>query len=200
MQTQGIAPQTGRESQVKALGKWWTIGRFTVEIWDELLEWAKPRIISPLDHLERIIAKVPEQAAYRLVSEAMKEYPRILTILHPLFQEILDTPEGKLRRFYLLLRQHHPDVTPDLAKHILEEIGPVVEDEALAKAHGQPGEGKKNEDTYGVGSPGAAFDRADQLARRDVVPHEGMQTLAYTDQEADVARGPHLSGRVPAGG
>ncbi len=141
----GVMPQIGREATVHALGKTWTVGRFTMEVWDDLIRWAADRIPNQLEALRPIIRDVPPEMAMQLIRDAQAKTPDVLTIGHPLLQKAIEeTPEGQIHRWYLLLRQKHPDVTKDTALEILMELGQAKIEETLAQVAGQPPPEKKD--------------------------------------------------------
>src|SRR5438552_2023302 len=107
-----VAPNLGRETTIQALGQSWTIGKWTVRIWDALLEWVKPRLPDPFAGLDQIIDKVHERVAEKLIAEAQAKSQALLSMASPAVQALLDgTPEGRVQVLYQLLRQHHPDIT-----------------------------------------------------------------------------------------
>lgn len=133
-----IMPQLGRETVIDALGKRWTVGRWTVDVWDQLLEWARPRLPDPFAGLEKVVDKLPEAAALQLVREAQERAARALSIQSPEVVELIDgTLEGKVQTFYLLLRQHHPDVTREEVVEVLRAIGEDQERRAKERAAGE---------------------------------------------------------------
>jgi hypothetical protein len=156
----------GRETTVPALGRTWTVGRREFEIWQQLVEWAAPRIKNPLEYLKPILGELPPGEAIQLVREVLAECPRVLTVDHPLVRQAVEaTLEGRLYRFWLLLRQHHPDVTLQEAGEILTEIGEQEERKVVDRADGSlPAKGKKKgaARSADAGRPAAG---SDQLAR-----------------------------------
>lgn len=161
MEAEPVGPQLGEDAEFQALGKTWKMGRLTVEIWDQLLTWAKPRINNPLEYLRCIVKDLPPEVVMPLVREKLDQCPPILTAIHPLFlQCVQETPEGQVEQFYLLLKTHHPDIDKDTAFRILAEIGRKKQEQLLLKVAGQNRpEGKKNPGSEGddvAGDPSEA--------------------------------------------
>ena len=80
--TAAMTPQIGRESQLFAKGKWWTVGRLTIDVWEELVVWAAGRIHNPLEELRPILKDLDPALAVQLVREAQAARPAVLTIEH----------------------------------------------------------------------------------------------------------------------
>lgn len=119
----GIMPQLGVESTITALGKTWRVGRWTMEVWDLLLEMARPHLPDPFRGLDKLLPLVSAERGNELVNEALKMSRRVVSINSPEVQEWLETIEGKLSLLYALLREHHPDITRTQAMEICVEIG-----------------------------------------------------------------------------
>lgn len=183
-----LTPQIGRESQVQALGQTWTVGRFDVDVWDALLEWAQGRIPNPLEDLKPILKELDPHAAIQLIREAQATRPTVLTLENELFQKAIDgTVEGKVYRFWLLLKKHHPEVTRQQAFEILQEIGESKEQEALRAANGK---NRPQRPKTGAVRRGASQRHdADQLAGSHPLPAIGEGAAPVGDQAADAARG-----------
>lgn len=172
MLTEKMGPQLGVANEIYALGKHWTIGRLTKSVWDNLLDWAQPRIKHPLEVLKPIIKDVSDETAFKLISEARKEYPLILTILHPIYQECINnTPEGQVQQLYELLKPAHPEMTPDLAFEIFKDTKQDNLQAAIFKAAGQcPPEEKK----IGANGNAAASQPRNQLADNHFISTESV--------------------------
>src|SRR2546423_203172 len=116
-------PQLGRETEFAALGQTWKTGRWTLKAWEELLALAKPYLPDPYAGLKELLPALAPDHAREVVMEAQKAKRRILSINSPEVQEWLNTLEGQLSLFYVLLKQSHPDVTPEMAMEIAGEVG-----------------------------------------------------------------------------
>lgn len=66
------------------------------------------------------------------------------------FRSLLTSPVGASYAMYLLLKEHQPDVTPDLAYDVLAALGQTAMQEIFATVQGQAPSPSKN-----VGSPAA---------------------------------------------
>jgi hypothetical protein len=131
-------PQLGKETEFSALGKVWKVGRFTLKAWDELLALARPHLPDPYDGLKELLPSLDKELARELVLEAQKAKRRILSINSPEVQEWIETPEGLLSLFYVLLKQAHPEMTPELAVQIAAEVSEAQQAAMIAAASGTP--------------------------------------------------------------
>lgn len=136
MSQSGAAPQLGRETTVDALGKKWTIGRWTVDVWDELIDFAKKRLPDPWAPIKDLVQVLSPEEAGKLIQDTYKRVNAMFTIKSPEIQAFLDTPEGQMYLFWLLMRQHHPELTRQQAMDIAVEIGEAKQLEAFSKAAG----------------------------------------------------------------
>lgn len=127
----------GKEKEIKALGKDWKLARWTREVWDQWLEWAKTRIPDPLERIRPSIEQWPERVQDLLVERAMEKATTVLTMGSPEVQGLMDSLEGLSYLFYLLLRKNHPDVTEDEALAIVLEVGETEAAAAAKVASGQ---------------------------------------------------------------
>lgn len=179
MRTEPTTPQIGEDAEFQACGKTWKLGRLDVEVWDALLEWAKPRIINPLEYLRVIAKDIPQEVLMKQISEGRDKCPFILTILHPMFQECInETPEGNLQQFYLLLRKHHPEVTRDEALAVLKELGEAKQQELIGRAAGKNKPAKKSEGRAARHPNRAEANGAEQLAGDSEFSLAGVSLIA----------------------
>ena len=145
----GVMPQIGREVRLYALGKYWTLPRREMEVWQRLYEWAKPRLPDPFEALDRLANKIPAGAGpdHPLAQIYEREFPKaqakaneLKSISSPEFLNIIDnTIEGKVQQFYELLRIHpgQENVTLTEAVMILNEIGEQQAQKELATVDGR---------------------------------------------------------------
>jgi hypothetical protein len=180
---QTIAPQIGRESKVFAKGQYWTVGRFEVDEWEELLKWAAPRILNPLEDLRAIVDKLPPEVALQLIRETLDKRPVAVTIDNPAVHFLIESKEGKVHLFWLLLRKHHPDITKQQVFDILLEVGEIVQAQALEQAAGKPPPRPKSSGTNGNGH--AALARGNAVAQDYPVLDEPGPSLAVANPQAD---------------
>jgi hypothetical protein len=127
-----------KETTFEALGQRWTLGRWSLKVWDDLRELAKPHLANPYEGLKDLLPCVDRELARELVLQAQKAKRRMHSIGSPEIQEWLETIEGKLSLFYVLLKARHPDMTPELAMQIVAEVGDAAQAQMLAAANGEP--------------------------------------------------------------
>ena|ERR1051325_6350266 len=133
-----VVPQLGAESTFEALGKKWTTGRWTLAVWDELVALAKPHLPDPYEGLKELLPILPQGMVLEVVMEAQKAKRRILGINSPEVQEWLATAQGRVLLLYTLLKQNHPDITPDDVLAISQELSAQEQEEIAARAAGEP--------------------------------------------------------------
>ena len=132
-------PRLGRETSFTALGQTWTAGRWSIRCWDELLEIARPHLGDPLAGLERLLPALAPEQQEKVLSEALRQKRRALSIGSPEVQEWLGTVEGQLALWYVLLKYpHHPDMTREQALELAAVIGEEEQSRIFAAASGQP--------------------------------------------------------------
>lgn len=132
------AHHLGREQTVEALGKTWTLGRWTRAVWWRVLEWARGQVPDPLDAVEATLERMATRQAKLLTEANAKETspadgPRLreeamvlerrgeqllraaldkrmvyLSVTSPEVQALTDSFEGSLKVIGELLREHHP--------------------------------------------------------------------------------------------
>jgi hypothetical protein len=118
-----VLPQLGKEVTIEALGKTWTVGRWSARVWDDLIAWLKPQLPDPYAHLERLIDKMSPEIANDALKRAEERANRFLSIGSPEVMELVKTPEVSMYLFWILLREKHPDVTRDQAMMIAASAG-----------------------------------------------------------------------------
>ena len=128
-----IAEYVGRETVVEALGKKWTVGRLTRSALADQLAWARKDLPNPVDEAikqaEKIYASslpdaIKDAQANQILAEAREAKRGHLSDESPDIQSRIQSFEGGVRLFWLILKTHHPDVTEDEAFAIAEEVGP----------------------------------------------------------------------------
>lgn len=143
----GTFKMVGKEVQIHALGRVWTLGRFDFDAWDRLLPWVKERLPDPfaaVDWLLKRFPEIPKDPGHTIAVMFDREFAKArdlamapLTLENPRVQAVLDkTVEGQIQRFWELFRVKHPEITKAEVLAIMEEIGEQVAAEALAKSQG----------------------------------------------------------------
>lgn len=147
----------GRETVIEALGKTWTLARYTRKILSDLLAWALARLPDPIEQAKKDIVGFPLEIQKDIVASAV-ERKKARGLNDPEVQEQIGSLDGVAETLYLLLKPAHPDVTRDLAGDILDEVMgsaggmdrlhraiercsgkvPAKEDEADAESKSQP--------------------------------------------------------------
>lgn len=117
-----ISEHVGRESSLPALGKTWRVGRWTRAIWDGFVEWAKPRIKDPLEVAQKHLDRFPPGLQSIMVQHALELSSGHLALNGGPVQGLLATLDGSAYLLYLLLKQHHPEMTEDLAFEIAMDV------------------------------------------------------------------------------
>ncbi len=137
----------GREVEAKALGQTWRFSRWTLNILDEFLDWARTVLPDPLVVAETALLRLQrnarairenkntdeEEKAFLLQCNhenqerwgrlAMDEATSYLGMGSEQFQSLLNSARGAARLGMLLLRKHHPDINEETAFAIASEIG-----------------------------------------------------------------------------
>lgn len=157
----GVMPNLGRQAELWARGlkhppsdnftgtdsdgevwrngqRKWLLPRDEMMRWAEMWDWMKPRMPDPFRHLEKIIDKMTVDQAREEIKLAQERELAMMTIDSPEAMILLDSVEGRVHKFFVLLRMNHPDITEEECYHILEQIGRDKEREALAQASGEP--------------------------------------------------------------
>lgn len=137
----------GRETEAKALGQTWRFSRWTLNVLDEFLDWARTQLPDPLEVAEKAIFRLQREARRIRESKeyddgekqfllstnaqqqslwadkAMDEATSYLGMGSPQFQSLLNSARGAARLAMLLLRKHHPDIDEETAFAIASEVG-----------------------------------------------------------------------------
>src|SRR4051794_28355490 len=104
----------GRPQTVEALGRTFTLARWTRAVWGEFLDWARNKLPDPRKAAVEFLEVVDKKdAALRdtIVREALAESLEYLSVNSPRVARLLDSLEGTTRLVYLLLKPAHPDAT-----------------------------------------------------------------------------------------
>jgi len=131
-----LAAHIGRETEIRALGSTWRLGRWDRGVWRRFLDWAKTQLPDPLEEALKVVDRLKEPAASNLVQRALAEKTTFLSIGSPRVAELLQSLEGGVYLLYLLLQKHHPGITEDDAMEIGMEYGLQKLQEKLDQAAG----------------------------------------------------------------
>ncbi len=147
MQTAEATSYRGRETETRALGRTWKVGRWTLDVFDDYSAWAAEKLPDPIKVALREVESLSDeefrvlnrremkeedrqrklhflrQQQDRLTRIAMEQATSYLSFTSKPFQSLMNSPRGGAHLLMLLLRQHHPDVTEDDAFYIVVEIG-----------------------------------------------------------------------------
>src|SRR5947209_5027603 len=124
----------GKETTVQAMGKTWRVGKLRLSVLEEFIAWIATQIPDPFEGLEKIVPLLDRQEALALIKEAKARKDALVCkdIGHPIIQEFQQTVRGALHLFWLMLKEHQPDVTKDQAFEIALETGMVEVQRAIA--------------------------------------------------------------------
>lgn len=131
------ATHVGKESVISTGGRDWRVGRWTRDVWDTFLGWARKRLPDPLDVAERMMARLPEASHPIIVRECIALSTSYLSINSGPVQELLSSIEGTAYMLHLCLQEHQPGATEDDAWNILHSVANDIVREALDKAGGK---------------------------------------------------------------
>jgi hypothetical protein len=133
------ASYRGRETETKALGKTWRVSRWTLNVLDEFNDWARTILPDPLAVAEKEVLRLQrgartvredrelddEEKQFRLQGNleqqerisrlAMDEATSYLSLQSKQFQSLINSARGAAHLLLLLLREHQPDITEDVA-------------------------------------------------------------------------------------
>jgi hypothetical protein len=111
----------GEPATFAALGRTWTLSRFSLSKWRPFVEWVKSQMPDPRELAFAYISNehIPESKKAEIVQAALDREWRFTSIESEEVREARQTPEGMTQIVYLLLRDHHPEITPDDASIIV---------------------------------------------------------------------------------
>lgn len=136
-----MAFQLGREISVEADGKVWRLPRLEYEIVLAFRDWIAEREGDPFADVKELAATLDAATVNEMVREAkeIKKQLQAFSIGSPLAKRYLTTEIGATELFYLLLRQHQPDVARAQAMRVVVELAQSkgIAD-VLAKLQGAP--------------------------------------------------------------
>lgn len=134
----------GRSQTVEALGKTWTLSRWSRAVWNDFLAWAKTKLPDPrVEGRKTLASLLPQEgdapdmraalaearnATAKQINEETLEY---LTVNSKRVNALLDTMEGTEYLTYLLLRGEHPEADTELAYQIVLSVGSEAMSEKL---------------------------------------------------------------------
>jgi len=137
-------PFLGREQEIDVLGRRWKVGRWTMGVWRELLEWARPQIPNPLDAIAKHLNSFSLDAQKYAVDQALDASRSFLSIGSPEIQSVLNSLEGGVRLLWLLLKTHQQNATEDDAYQVAMALGRDRLAAILAAAMGKEGSPQGN--------------------------------------------------------
>jgi len=137
----------GQVQNIEVSGKSYKLGRLTRSDMSQFIDWANERTPHPLDELtlERL-NKYPPHLQEILLKNAQDKAEMRRSYTAPHIQGAINSPEGIIKLFELVLRKQHPEITYTavavLYDACLEEHGPDYLKEKLQRAQGvyDPGE------------------------------------------------------------
>lgn len=132
-----LAPHVGRETEVRALGKVWKIGRMDLDVLEKFIDWVKPQLGDPFDGLEKLVEKLPPAEAMALIREAKARKDEPLDWDSEIVQKFRNTKRGQLVSLWHLLQVNHPELTLSEAFQIGLEVGAERLEQAVADANGK---------------------------------------------------------------
>ena len=143
--------QLGRETQVEALGKQWTVARAELPVLRLFVEWIKDQLGDPFAGIEKELALYkellpPEEykaKALERIKEAKDEADAIkcMDINSPIISKWMSSVTGAMKLLHLMLKVNHPEVTEGEAARVFSEIGVAKAMEAIADGNGKLPEG-----------------------------------------------------------
>jgi hypothetical protein len=135
-----LAEHVGREQTFDALGRTYTLGRWTRAVWRGFVAWAKDQLPDPRVSagvfLAECLSRIPDDSTPErllIVKLAIDKATGFVGMDSPEVAGLLNTMDGGVKLLELLLKQHHPDVTEDDAYEIYTAVGGAKID-AMAQA------------------------------------------------------------------
>lgn len=131
----------GRASEITALGKKWTVGRFELRILREFRKWVLERLDDPTSIDKELFKLLPveEQLSRVKQAESDKRDLKNFSSNCPLFKRFVATEEGAAEFARLMFSAHHPDMTAELALQIFIEAQDQFAAAVLAAQGSLPG-------------------------------------------------------------
>ncbi len=129
----------GKETTVTVNGKAWTFGRIKLSVIVEFCDWVREREGNPFEQLKEFVQYLAQADIPVLFREAQTRWSDLnsLHLKHPIMMKYQQSPEGAGRMAMLMLRHHHPDITPDEAFDITQQIGSVKMEQIMRDAFGE---------------------------------------------------------------
>ncbi len=131
----------GRKVTFEVGGKRYTLSRYTRRVLSRVVEWAASRLPHPLDAIKNRLDGFPAHLQERIVDAAIDSSKSWGSINNPEIQAKMNTEEGVIKQFQLLLQEHHPDITEDEVFDLIiaceEEHGQQFIADRLAETHGK---------------------------------------------------------------
>lgn len=134
----------GRPYTFSALGKDWTLARWTYLAWVELVEIAKTLIPDPRQEVAdmlKVIPEIPIEDKMKLVREANRKAATMFEYGSKEMLAWIGTTTGTLHTLHTLLKPNHSDATIVTAEDIIKSES-VNFDDAFAVVSGQVPEKK----------------------------------------------------------
>jgi hypothetical protein len=133
------AAHVGRPTVIKALGRPWKAGRVERRHLVAFCEeYASKYIVDPVDVASKMLARLPREYHEQIVAACQNDAGVHLTWDDPRVQQMSGKPLGMAYILYLSLRDHHEEMTPDIAWKIFMEVGEREARRAIDRATGRP--------------------------------------------------------------
>ena len=130
----------GRQVTKTIGGKHYTFSRLERRIVEEFRDWIAECEGDPFAEVKALLGQLDSATAKAMIEEAKltKQQLHAFSLACPLAKRYLTTELGLGQLFYLMLRQHHQDITPDEAFVVATTMAAEESERVLQQTQGTP--------------------------------------------------------------
>src|SRR5262249_4996521 len=132
--------QLGKDTQIQANGKLYTIARLELRIVRKFKEWVESIVGDPFAQInDKYFDLLPKEEQLALLKQAKQDKDDLacFSLNGPLARRFLQKEEGIAMFGRLMLEKHHPGISEEEAFDVWLAVGEAAMNKALASAAGE---------------------------------------------------------------
>lgn len=112
--------KVAQEVCFKVDGVDYKLSKLTLNVYQELLDWARSVMPDPFDQLAEKVKGLPDSLAKHLIDRAEERASRRGKLHDPETQDVINSPAGVRKVIQLLMRKYHPTMSEEQCFEVVE--------------------------------------------------------------------------------